>query len=128
MNATVPSPAVRVLRIIAPLGALGMFVSIVLALGSGASLGAEGAVIGALVWGRVTFVDLGLALVFGWLWIAWREGRVARAAIWLVLTAVTGSGAILLYLAFAAWRTHDMRGVLLGDTDEAVPTTRPPGS
>ena len=112
---SMPTTAVRVLRVIAPLGALAMFATIVLALRSGASLGEQGAEIGALVWGRVTFVDLGLALVLGWLWIAWRERRVVRALVWLVLTAVTGSGALLLYVALAAWRADDMRGVLLGD-------------
>ena len=110
-----PSAAVRFLRIAAPLGALAMFATIVIALGTGASLGEQGAEIGALVWGRVTFVDLGLMLVTGWLWIAWRERRVLTALVWLVATAVTGAGAVLLYLAIAAWREVDMRGVLVGD-------------
>jgi len=109
-----PTTAVRALRVLAPLGALTMAVTIVLALASGASLGAEGAEIGAFVWGRVTFVDLALALVFGWLWIAWREADPVRAALWLVLTAITGSGALLAYVAIAAWRAHDMRDVLVG--------------
>lgn len=114
MSAVRPEPAVRVLRVLAPLGALVMAVTIVLALASGAPLGAEGAEIGAFVWGRVTFVDLGLALVLGWLWIAWRERSVARALVWLVLTAVTGSGALLVYVSIAAWRTHALREVLVG--------------
>jgi Na+/H+ antiporter NhaC len=111
-----PSTAVRVLRVLAPLGALAMFVTIVVALGTDASLGEQGAEIGALAWGRVTFVDLGLALVSGWLWIAWRERRVGPALVWLVVTAVTGSGGLLLYVAIAAWRADDMQGVLVGDT------------
>jgi len=106
--------AVRTLRVLAPLGALVMGATIVVALASGAPLGAEGAEIGALVWGRVTFVDLGLALVLGWLWIAWREASASRAVVWLVLTAVTGSGALLVYVALAAWRAQDMRDVLIG--------------
>jgi hypothetical protein len=109
-----PSAAVRTLRVIAPLGALAMFATIVLALGTDASLGADGAEIGALVWGRVTFVDLGLALVSGWLWIAWRERRIVSALVWLVITAVTGSGGLLVYVALAAWRSADMHGVLVG--------------
>ena len=106
--------AVRVLRVAAALGALAMFATIVVALGTGAGLGAEGAEIGALVWGRVTFVDLGLALVAGWAWIAWRERRVLPALAWLVVTAVTGSGGLLLYVALAARRATTMREVLLG--------------
>jgi hypothetical protein len=109
-----PTVAVRVLRVIAPLGALAMGITIVLALASGAPLGAEGSEIAAYVWGRVTFVDLGLALVFGWLWIAWREASTPRALAWLVATMVTGSGALLVYLTLAARRAQDMRGVLIG--------------
>jgi hypothetical protein len=105
---------VRVLRVLAPLGALVMAVTIVLALASGAPLGPEGTEIAAFVWGRVTFVDLGLALVLGWLWIASRERSVARALVWLVLTAVTGSGALLVYVSIAAWRTHTLHEVLVG--------------
>jgi hypothetical protein len=100
--------------VVAPLGALVMGVTIALALASGASLAAEGAQIGASVWGRVTFVDLALALVLGWGWIAWREASVLRALVWLVLTAVTGSGALLAYVEIAAWRAHDLRDVLVG--------------
>ena len=110
-----PSTAVRVLRIAAPLGAAVMFTTIVLALGTGASLGEQGATIGALVWGRVTFVDLGLALTFGWLWIAWREQQIVTGLVWLVVTAVTGAGGLLVYLSLAAWRSDGMHGVLLGD-------------
>jgi hypothetical protein len=100
------------LRILAPLGTLVMAVTIVLALATGAPLGAEGATIAALVWGRVTFVDLGLALVLGWGWIAWREANVLRGLVWLVLTAVTGSGAILAYLSWAAWQADDLPHVI----------------
>ena len=102
------------LRVGATLGAVAMFATIVVALGTGESLGAQGAQIGALVWGRVTFVDLGLALVAGWAWIAWRERRVVPAIAWLVVTAVTGSGGLLLYVALAARRAHDVPEVLTG--------------
>lgn len=109
-----PTLGVRVLRVAASLGALAMGATIVVALGTGEPLGAQGAAIGALVWGRVTFVDLGLALVAGWGWIAWRERRVLPALGWLVVTAVTGSGGLLLYVALAARRAHDVPEVLVG--------------
>ena len=109
-----PTTGVRVLRVVATLGALAMFATIAVALGTGEPLGTQGAEIGALVWGRVTFVDLGLALVAGWLWIAWREGRVLPALAWLVVTAVTGSGGLLLYVALAARGAHDVPEVLAG--------------
>jgi hypothetical protein len=110
-----PPAALRVLRVVAPLGALTMFATIVVALGTGESLGEQGAAIGALVWGRVTLVDLGLALVSGWLWVAWRERRVVPALLWLAVTAVTGAGGLLLYVAIAAWRCDDLHEVLMGD-------------
>jgi hypothetical protein len=110
-----PPTALRALRVVAPLGALAMFATIVVALRTGESLGGQGAAIGALVWGRVTLVDLGLALTAGWLWVAWRERRVATALGWLLVTAVTGAGGLLLYVTIAAWRADDLRDVLMGD-------------
>lgn len=104
----------RLLRVLAPVGTAVMLVTIVNALATGVSLAEEGAIIGAFVWGRVTFVDLGLALVAGWSWIAWREASVLRAAVWFVLTAITGSGALLAYVSIAAWRASDLRDVLIG--------------
>jgi hypothetical protein len=104
----------RLLRVLAPVGTAVMLVTIVIALATGASLAEEGATIGAFVWGRVTFVDLGLALVAGWSWIAWREANVLRAAFWFLLTAITGSGALLAYVSVAAWRASDLREVLIG--------------
>jgi FtsH-binding integral membrane protein len=109
-----PERALRVLRVVAPLGTLAMLATIVGALATGEALAAQGTEIAALVWGRVTFVDLGLALVMGWIWIAWRERRALPALVWLVLTAVTGSGALLAYVTLAAWRAHDVREVLVG--------------
>jgi hypothetical protein len=111
--AAVP-PSLWVVRIMAPLGALALIAPILTAFTRGASLGAEGAAIAAYAWGVVSFVDLGLALVLGWAWIAWREASVLRALLWLVLTTVTGSVALFGYLAGAAWRSHDGRGVVVG--------------
>jgi hypothetical protein len=101
-------------RILAPLGALALTVTVLLAVLQGAPLGAEGAAIAAIWWGRVSFVDLGLALVTGWGWIAWREASVPRALVWLVLCTLTGSVAILGYLTGAAWRHQRGRDVLVG--------------
>lgn len=103
-----------VVRVAAPLGALALIVPILAAFAQGAPLGAEGAAIAGYAWGVVSFVDLGLALALGWGWIAWREASVPRALLWLVLTTVTGSVALLGYLAGAAWRSHDGRGVVIG--------------
>jgi hypothetical protein len=106
--------SLRVVRVVAPLGALGLIVPIVVAFAQGAPLGAEGAAIAGYAWGVVSFVDLGLALALGWGWIAWREASVPRALLWLVLTTTTGSVALLAYLTGAAWRARDGREVVLG--------------
>jgi hypothetical protein len=107
-------PSLWAVRILAPLGALGLIVPIVAAFTQGAPLGAEGAAIAGYAWGVVSFVDLGLALALGWGWIAWRESSVPRALLWLVLTTTTGSVALLAYLAGAAWRSRDGREIVLG--------------
>jgi hypothetical protein len=114
MDRPTASLGVRIVRIVAPLGTLPLLAAIAAAFAEGASIGAEGARIAMFAWGVVTFVDLGLALVLGWAWIAWREASPARALLWLVLTTVTGSIALLGYLAGAAWRADDLAEVLVG--------------
>jgi hypothetical protein len=108
------SLGVRIVRVAAPIGALALVAVIAAAFAAGAPIGVEGARIATFAWGVVTFVDLGLALVLGWAWIAWREASPARALLWLVLTTVTGSVALLGYLAGAAWRSSDLAEVLIG--------------
>lgn len=67
-----------------------------------------------LAWGRVTLVDLELALLLGWLWIAWREASWPRALLWAALTLVTGSTALFGYLLGASLRAEDVPGLLIG--------------
>lgn len=107
-------PGLALVRVVAPAGALAMTIVVIDALASGAALGADGAAIAAIVWGRVTLVDLALALPFGWGWIAWREASWPRAIGWLVLVTVTGSIALFGYLAGAAWRSRDGVAVVVG--------------
>lgn len=103
-----------VLRLAATAGAVAMAVTIVLALASGVPLTEDGSALLGLVWGRVTLVDLLLMLGLGGGWIAWREGTPLRAVVALALVTVTGSLAVLAYLAGAAWRGRDAADVLLG--------------
>lgn len=109
-----PTAGVRLLRVLAPVGGLALAWPIVAALAAGAPLGAEGTRILALAWGVVTMVDLAVALVLGWAWIAWREASVARAVAWLALVTVTGSVGICAYLTGAAWRATSVGAVLVG--------------
>ena len=109
-----PTPGVRLLRVLAPVGVLALGWPIAAAFAAGAPLGAEGGEILALAWGVVTMVDLALALVLGWAWIAWREASAVRAVVWVAVVAVTGSVGVCAYLAAAAWRATDVAEVLVG--------------
>jgi hypothetical protein len=113
-SAVAPTPGVRLLRVLAPIGALALTWPIVAAFVAAAPIGGEGGEILALAWGVVTMVDLGIALVLGWAWIAWREASPARAVLWLALVTVTGSVGICAYLAGAAWRAMTVGAVLVG--------------
>ena len=108
------TPGVRLLRVLAPVGALALAWPIAAAFAAGAPLGAEGGEILALAWGVVTMVDLGIALVLGWAWIAWREAAPLRAVVWAAVVTVTGSVGICVYLAVAARRATDVAEVLVG--------------
>jgi predicted membrane-bound dolichyl-phosphate-mannose-protein mannosyltransferase len=79
-----------------------------------ASFTAEGGELVELAWGRVTLLDIYLAFVFGWLWIAWRERSAPRALGWLVATLVTGSFALFAYLLGASHRADDLTELVVG--------------
>jgi hypothetical protein len=74
----------------------------------------EGAALLELVWGRVTVVDIYLAFLIGWVWIAARERSVASAAGWLIAVLVTGSLALGIYLLGASVRASTPSELLLG--------------
>lgn len=103
-------PAVRAL---AAFGTAAMLATILAAF-SVASFTDEGASLLALAWGRVTLIDLYLALVLGWVWIAWRERSAGRALLWAVATVVTGSLALFVYLLVAALRARTTLELLVG--------------
>lgn len=68
----------------------------------------------ANAWGVVSLVDLYLAFAAVWAWVAWREADRARAVLWAVLIATTGSVAIWAYVAWAAARSTSVEELLLG--------------
>ena len=102
-----------VIRAVAAFGTAAMTSAIVGAF-SIASFPEDGAAIVALAWGRVTLVDIYLAFLFGWLWIAWRERSPLRAVAWAAVTVVTGSLALFLYLLGASLRARTSTELLLG--------------
>jgi hypothetical protein len=101
------------IRVAAATGTVTMLAVIVRAFIVG-SFGAEGAQLLDLAWGQVTLVDLYLALLLAWTWIAWRERSWARAAIWLVATVTLGSLAVFGYLLGASLRATDPTALVLG--------------
>jgi hypothetical protein len=102
-----------VIRLLAAFGTAAMTAAIVGAF-SVASFTADGSILAGLTWGRVTLLDIYLAFVFGWLWIAWRERSVVRAVGWLLATLVTGSLALFGYLLGAAMRADSVDALVLG--------------
>lgn len=101
------------IRLIAALGTLAMAAAIVVGFAT-ASFTEDGATIVGLVWGRVTLIDIYLAFLFGWLWIAWRERAPARAAAWAVATIITGSLALFGYLLLASLRSETIPDLVVG--------------
>jgi membrane protease YdiL (CAAX protease family) len=104
---------VLAIRLLAALGTLVMAAAIVVGFAT-ASFTEDGAAIVALVWGRVTLIDIYLAFLFGWLWIAWRERSPVRAAAWAVATVVTGSLALFGYLLLASLRSQTIPDLVVG--------------
>jgi hypothetical protein len=84
-------------------------------------LAAEGVLLLDLVWGRVTLIDIYLAFLIGWVWIAARERSLTTRLLWLGAVVVTGSLALGVYLLGAAWRSRSIEELLLGS--RARPTT-----
>jgi hypothetical protein len=97
------APSMLLIRLAATAGTLAMAAMIVYGFVAG-SFGAEGEQILGLPWGQVTLVDLYVALLLGWLWIAWRERSTGRAAAWLAAVIVLGSLALAGYVALASGR------------------------
>jgi hypothetical protein len=107
------TPGVIAVRIVAAFGCA-MMTSAIIAAFTVASFPEEGGALLALTWGRVTVIDIYLAFLFGWLWIAWRERSPARAAAWALATVVTGSVALFAYLLGASLRATTTTELVLG--------------
>lgn len=110
-----PETMLRVARIVAPVAAFVMAATVVI----GLLVAPQGAVAELLdnVWGRVTIVDLYLALLAAWVWILWRERSVGAAVLWGLLLVVTGSVALWTYITWRASTARDFQELLLGPRD-----------
>lgn len=105
----------RVVRVVAPLGALAMTATIAVGL-LNAPEGAAAALFDN-VWGTATVIDLYLALLAIALWISWRERSPVTGVVWAVLLVVTGSVALWVYIGWRAAGARDMQELLLGQHD-----------
>jgi hypothetical protein len=101
------------LRALAAFGTAAMLTTILAAF-SVASFADDGAALVALAWGRVTLIDLYLALLLGWVWIVWRERSAIRAVLWALVLVVTGSLGLFLYLLIASLRARTPLELLVG--------------
>lgn len=113
-------------RLLAAFGTGAMLAAIPAGFAAGSFL-EEGRALVDLAWGRVTLLDIELAFLFGWAWIAWRERSVPRAVVWAVLTLVTGSLALFGYLLGASMRHDDVASLLLGPHRPAPPAANHSG-
>ena len=110
-----PEAMLRVVRVVAPLAALAMTITIVVGLAT-APEGAAAALFDN-VWGMATVIDLYLALLAMWLWITWRERSPVTGTVWALLLVVTGSVALWVYIGWRAAAARDMQELLLGQHD-----------
>lgn len=110
-----PEFTLRVARILAPIAAALMAAAVVYGLAT-APDDAVAELLGN-IWGRVTVLDLYLALLAIWVWIVWRERSAGAAVVWGFLLVVTGSVALWAYVTWRASTARDMQELLLGPQD-----------
>lgn len=109
MNKT-PDPSYRNVRTLLFLGGLGFLLMIVYA-GFNASLFEQGPIIGGLIWGKVTLVDLYLGFAIALVLLWYLEPRRYYVLIFGLLFLFLGNWLLCWYLA---WRWPHLRG--LGNT------------
>jgi hypothetical protein len=90
-----------------------MAVAIVFGLVEG-DLFTEGSQIWGLPWGRVSLVDLYSGLVIFGAWVGFREGSLMAKTAWWASLLLLGNLAAGIYVTVAAFRSRDIRTLLLG--------------
>lgn len=110
-----PEVTLRVVRVVAPIAAALMAGAVIVGLAS-APQGAVAELLGN-IWGRVTILDLYMALLAVWVWIVWRERSPGAAVVWGLLLVVTGSVALWIYITWRASTARDIHELLLGQHD-----------
>tara|TARA_Y100001933_G_C18964993_1_gene549894 strand:+ start:1155 stop:1484 length:330 start_codon:yes stop_codon:yes gene_type:complete len=75
----------------------------------------EGSRLLAMVWGRVTLIDLYISFSVFIAWVVYREKTMFSKGIWSLLILTLGSYAICLYILIAAYRCkNDPKLFLMG--------------
>ena len=110
-----PEVTLRVARALAPVAAIVMLGTVVIGL-LNAPQGAAAELLDN-IWGRMTIIDLYLALLAPWVWIVWRDRRPVGAVVWGLLLMATGSIALWAYIAWRASTARDFQELLLGPHD-----------
>jgi hypothetical protein len=101
------------IRFLSVLGVLVMVATITFGLVSGDFSG-EGAEIVGFAWGKVTLIDLYVGLVLFGGWVGLREESWPMTVFWWLLLIVLGNLATAVYVALAAFRSADLRELMLG--------------
>jgi hypothetical protein len=101
------------LRVLSVIAVLVMTAIIAYGFASG-DFTSEGSQIWGLTWGKVTLVDLYVGLAIFAVWIGFRERRIIGTFIWWIALVILGNLAAAVYLALAAFKSSDVRELLLG--------------
>ena len=72
----------------------------------------EGSIIGSLVWGQMSLVDLYVGFFLVYLWVYYKESSITLRIVWAVLFVVTGSMATALYIYKETRVTHSIEELL----------------
>jgi hypothetical protein len=72
----------------------------------------EGAIIGSLVWGQMSLVDLYVGFFLVYLWVFYKESSLITRVIWAILFVVTGSMATALYIYKESLKTDSIEKLL----------------
>jgi hypothetical protein len=91
----------RIVQVIAFLGALAMTIALVYAFTVG-DFAFEGSELLSMPWGIVSLVDLYVGFVLFSIWIIYRERSLLQALIWVILVMVLGFLTASLYTLIAA--------------------------
>ena len=72
----------------------------------------EGSIIGSLVWGQMSLVDLYVGFFLVYLWVYYKESSLSARMIWAILFVVTGSMATALYIYKETRVAHSIEELL----------------